>query len=225
MIRDGILHPVFLQCCRLTVDKFWENIFEDLAYGITPYGSYINNDAVSCKTKTGTVSSVMIDKDKIQETHDNIYEMFSNTLNILSPAERLQTQNVFRKIEEDSKTTRFQWVDIKKKNIKDILIDIFVVDMKALHDISIQQSRYLRSMIHTAMLFKAIDGTNINMDNGKITSIDGIYFKNHKLELDLDLYTSDLNEPINQNDTTIKSMSDMWDKYLSHLLKKIEFSP
>jgi hypothetical protein len=225
MIRDGILHPVFLQCCRLTVDKFWENIFEDLAYGITPYGSYINNDAVSCKTKTGAVSSVIIDKNNIQQTHDRIYNMFSSTLNILSPAERLETQNNFKKIEEDSKTTRVQWIDIKKKNIKDVLIDIFVVDMKAKHNISIQQARYLRSMIHTAMLFKAIDGTNINMDNGNITSIDGIYFKNKKLELDLDLYTSGFNEPVNQNDINIKSMSNLWDKYLIYILKKIEFSP
>lgn len=224
MIRDGILHPVFLRCRILTLDKFWENVFEDLAYGITPYGSYISNEAVSCKTKTGTISSVVIDKDNIQKTHDDIYDMFSNTLNILSPAERLETQNNFKRIEEDSKNTRDHWLDIKKKNIKDLLIDIFVVDMKAKHNISIQQTRYLRSIIHTAMLFKAIDGTDIKMENGNITSIDGIGFNHKKLELNLDLYTSGVTEPSSQNDTNTKSMSDMWDKYIVDLLKKIEFS-
>jgi hypothetical protein len=206
------------------LDKFWENVFEDLAYGITPYGSYISNEAVSCKTKTGTISSVVIDKDNIQKTHDDIYDMFSNTLNILSPAERLETQNNFKRIEEDSKNTRDHWLDIKKKNIKDLLIDIFVVDMKAKHNISIQQTRYLRSIIHTAMLFKAIDGTDIKMENGNITSIDGIGFNHKKLELNLDLYTSGVTEPSSQNDTNTKSMSDMWDKYIVDLLKKIEFS-
>ena len=43
-IKKEIVYPVFLECCEFSVDSFWENIFEDLAYGKTPYGTYINKN-------------------------------------------------------------------------------------------------------------------------------------------------------------------------------------
>ena len=100
MTRNDILYPVFLHCCRLSLNKFWEKIFEDLAYGLTPYGSYIKNDALHCRTKNGT-ASVIIDKNDIQNTHNGVYNMFTTHLNIMSPIERIQTQNEFDKIEEE----------------------------------------------------------------------------------------------------------------------------
>ena len=43
-IKKDIVYPGFIECLQFTEDIFWENIFEDLAYGKTPYGTYISKD-------------------------------------------------------------------------------------------------------------------------------------------------------------------------------------
>ena len=40
-----------MECSQFITDKFWENIFEDLAYGKSPYGTYISKGSLTCKYK------------------------------------------------------------------------------------------------------------------------------------------------------------------------------
>ena len=221
MTRGDILHPVFLHCCRLSLNKFWEKIFEDLAYGITPYGAYIKNGILNCRTKNGLLS-VIIDNDEIQTTYDDVYKMCTTHVNILSPTERIQTQNDFKKLEEESKNSRDNWGDIRKKNVRDLLIDIFVVDMKTQYELKTQQARYLRSMINTAIMFKAINGDNIQMDNNVIIKIDGIQISKGQIDFDLDMYNNDYTETNTKIDIR-KTMFSLWEKYITDLRKKIDF--
>jgi len=46
-----IVYPIFLECCQHADNMFWENIFEKLAYGKTPYGTYISNNFLCCGYK------------------------------------------------------------------------------------------------------------------------------------------------------------------------------
>ena len=41
MIKNELLYPIFLDCCLYADDDFWKYILEDLAYGRSPYGTYI----------------------------------------------------------------------------------------------------------------------------------------------------------------------------------------
>ena len=50
-IKKEIIYPIFLECCQYTTDIFWENVFEDLSYGKTPYGTYITKDFLCCNYK------------------------------------------------------------------------------------------------------------------------------------------------------------------------------
>ena len=50
-IKKDIIYPIFLECSQFITDKFWENIFEDLAYGKSPYGTYISKGSLTCKYK------------------------------------------------------------------------------------------------------------------------------------------------------------------------------
>lgn len=222
MTRD-VVNPVFLNCCQHTVDKYWENIFREIAYGNTPYGSYVHNSTFCCKSKNGVVVSILIDENNTQKTHDDIYNAIKTNLNIQSPTERMQTIHEFDKTEEEMKTIRNNWSDIKKKNVKDLLVDIFTIKMSKNYNLSLQQSRYLRSIIHTGILFKAIEANDIIMENGNIKSIVGIYFSDKNIRFDLDLYNSEISDTVHNNDTTKQRMSKLWDKYITNLEnKKIE---
>jgi hypothetical protein len=46
--KREIAYPVFLEACQYTEDAYWENIFEELAYGKAPYGTYISKDFLCC---------------------------------------------------------------------------------------------------------------------------------------------------------------------------------
>jgi hypothetical protein len=223
MTRD-VIYPVFLNCCQHTVDKYWENVFKELAFGNTPYGSYIHNMTFNCKASNGVIISILIDENNVKKTHDDIYNAIKTHLNILSPSERIQAQQDFNIIEDEMKKNRDVWSDIKRKNIKDVLIDIFVIKMSEKYNLGIYKSRYLRSMIQTGILFKAIDTHDIIMENGNITQINGITFENGNLHINLDLYNSDTTDTTPTNDFTKQKMSKLWDKYVSRLEgMKIEY--
>ena len=46
-IKKEIVYPIFLECFQYITDKFWLNIFEDLAYGKAPYGTYISKGSLT----------------------------------------------------------------------------------------------------------------------------------------------------------------------------------
>ena len=51
MFKREIIYPIFLNCCQFTNDPFWQNIFEELAYGKTSYGIYISKNFICCNQK------------------------------------------------------------------------------------------------------------------------------------------------------------------------------
>ena len=46
-----LAYPCFLSCTEYTEDEYWKNIFEDLAFGITPQGAYISKNYIISNTK------------------------------------------------------------------------------------------------------------------------------------------------------------------------------
>ena len=79
-IKREIVYPIFLECCQFTDDKFWENVFEDLAYGKTPYGTYISKDFLCCSYKKKEFSY------KIEKKLPHIGDSLFNSPPQLAPA-------------------------------------------------------------------------------------------------------------------------------------------
>jgi hypothetical protein len=227
MSRDELMHPVFLNCCRLAVDIFWKNLFEDLAYGITPYGTYIANDTINCRSSSGAIVSILIDNIDPEKTYTDVYNILFNVMNISSPEQRIQAQDMFRNIEESSLSARREWTDIRKKNTKDILIDIFIAKNKEEFNLSLRDSINLKTNITSALAFGTITSANIHMDKGYIVSIDNISFEDGKVinstppHMDEDDIGDviDSIQSIDINPKT-KSISDLWKKYIEDIHKK-----
>jgi hypothetical protein len=62
-VKREIVYPVFLECCQYADDIFWENVFEDLAYGKPPYGTYISKGFLCCSFKNKEFSYKIERKD------------------------------------------------------------------------------------------------------------------------------------------------------------------
>ena len=217
-IKKEIIYPIFLECFEYTTDSFWENIFEDLSYGKCPYGTYINKNFLCCNYKDKEFSYKIEKKNPLQ-LYTDIYNLFAKKLGLLSSRDKLKKKLDFNNIEEELKFNKNKWTDIRKKNIKDLLIENYVIDMKNKYSLSNKQSKNLLSSIFIGMIFKVINIKDICYNDGKINNINGIQFEKNKIIYDKNIYDFDINfQKCILIDKPI--MSENWNKYISNLKKK-----
>ena len=216
-IKKEIIYPIFLECCQYSNDIFWENIFEDLAYGKTPYGTYISKGFLCCNYKDKEFSYKIEQKDS-EQLYNDIYLLLAKKLGLLSQRDKIKKKIDFFNIEEELKEGRKNWSSIRKKNIKDLLIENYVIDMKNKYLLSLKQSQYLLSIIFIGMIFKVISVKDIHYENGKIEHIDGIEIKNKQINILRDIYNT---ETTLNNCIIIEAnlMYHNWEKYLTNLKK------
>ena len=218
-VKKEIIYPIFLECCEFSEDTFWKNVFEDLSYGKCPYGTYITKDFFCCNYKNKEFS-YKIEKKEPEILYNDIYELLSKKLGLLSHKDKIKKKIDFSILEDEIKENRKNWSNIRKKNIKDLLIENYVIEMKKKYSLSIKQSRELLSSIFIGMVFKVITVKDIDYSDGIIKNIDGISFKKKQIIFERDIYDFDINiTPYIIVDK--KSMSDNWEKYLDALRKLI----
>lgn len=220
ILKKEIIYPIFLECCQYTEDTFWENIFENMAYGKPPYGTYISKDFLCCSYKKKEFN-YKIEKKDAQTIYTEIYNILTKKLGLLSQRERIKKRKAFTDIEETIKESRKNWFDIKKKNIKELLIELYVTQMKIKHSLTIKQTKYLFSIIMIALTFKVITCDDIVYDNGNITSIDGIEFSKKQIIIGKKIYNLEISLSTNTIQDK-KLMSENWEKYLKDLRKNIK---
>lgn len=219
VIKKEILFPIFLECIKYTDDIFWENVFEDLSYGKTPYGTYISKNFFCCNYKDkGFNYKIEEDKDP-QELYNDIYTLLVKKLCLLSQKDKIKKRLDFFNIEED-KDMKKTWSSIRKKNIKDLLIENYVISMKNKHYLTFKQARYLISIIYIGMIFKVITVKDIDYNDGKINNILGIEFKKKEIILLKDIYNIKLSKScILIEEKNLMSLN--WTKYIDNLKKLV----
>ena len=109
-----LVYPCFLSCTEYTEDEYWKNIFEDLAFAITPQGAYISKHYIISNTKNKEfVYKINIDLDP-ETIFIDIYNLFSEKLGIKSVQEIEDYKNSI----DSSELVFNSWNSIKKKSIQ-----------------------------------------------------------------------------------------------------------
>ena len=206
MYMKKIVYPIFLECCQYTNDIFWENIFENLAYGKPPYGSYISKNFLCCSYEQKEFN-YKIEKKDSKTVYEEVFSLLTNRLGIFSHQEKVKKINDIK-----------NWNDIKKKNVKELLIELYVSRMRTKYSLSIKQARYLLSTILIAMVFKVITVNDIDYSDGRINKIDGINFAKKQVIITRNLWNMNLNFT-SSIFVDEKFMANNWEKYLEKLRK------
>ncbi len=218
MSANELIYPIFLEVCKYAdEDIFWKYVFEDLAYGRAPYGTYITKNFMCCNYK-GKEFSYKIEITKEPEVlFDDIYNLLHTKFGLLSDKDKIKKRQIFDSV-NDNKDWNNNWNSIKKKNIKNIIIENFIIKQKTKNLLSIKQARKLLSLIIIGIIFKTITSDDIDYENGQINDIDGIKFEEKKICVTkniCDFGSNLLPEIVIEK----KTMSDNWDKYISSLKK------
>ena len=142
-VKKEIIYPIFLECCQFANDRFWINVFEDLAYGKYPYGTYISKDFLCCNYKDKEFS-YKIERKNPEILYNDVYSLLAKKLGLLSHKDKIKKKIDFYNIHNDNKENK-TWGSIRKKNIKDLLLENYVIDMKKIYSLTITQTKYLLS--------------------------------------------------------------------------------
>lgn len=221
--KREIMYPFLLECIPYCSDPFWENVFEDLAYGKPPQNTFIVKNNLCCTYKNREFNYFLERKDP-KMLYTDIFTLLNEKGRLLSAKQKEQHRLDFQQIEDDIRESRREWNGIRKKYIRDAIYEKYVLEMKNKFDLTFKQCRWLLSVISLSLLFKTLTSKDIVFRDNAITEIKGIQFQPRKIIFAKRL-TNDADEGGNEEDEDegekeVKTLSDLWNRYL-HYLKNI----
>lgn len=185
-ICKEILYPYFLECTQFTNgDKYWNSIFENLSYGICPHGVYINNNYLCCNHKVHKFRYSLLNKNP-KTLYKDIHKILSK-LGLMSKKDKLSIYS------DNDDFLLTDWYLIKKKSIKNTLIEKYVITKQKEHNLSDQTTQELLKVIRLGILLKTILHKHITFNNNVIEDINCIHFKNNSYDIDIDIYNYNSN--------------------------------
>jgi len=216
---NNIIYPYFLECFKYTNDSFWKNIFDNLAHGKSPYGTYINKGYLCCNYKQKEFT-YKIERKHPQLLYNEVYNLLTNKIGILSNTEKNNIKSIYYNAERLIRNENTLENKFKKKTIKDLLIEKFLIDKCRKHNINDRDKDKLINIILLSFIFKKLTNKDIIYDDKQIIKIKGLKFSNKKYTYDYDRLS--LNKKITPNiKFSKKNLNDLWQKYLLTLKKKI----
>ena len=181
-ISKEILYPYFLNCTEFTNgDKYWNSIFENLSYGICPYGIYINNNYLCCNHKIHKFRYSLTNKNS-KTLYNDIYKILSD-FGLMSKKDKLSIYN-----DSTKDYSNINWGLIKKKSIKATLIEKYVIEKQKEYNLSHQQANTLLKTINIGLLLKTILPKHITYNDNRITDITCIDFDNNYYTFKINIY-------------------------------------
>ena len=218
MVKEVLRFPSFLELSLRHSNTFWSSVFKNLAFGKAPYGCYItSSNFLVCNTKAHAFSFSLIDEQKdINQMGKELILTLTCKMNFMSTSDRLRKHLRFKNVKKEikEKLLTASWVDIRKKKIKDLCIEVFVLKTCKKLFQSTSWSIKLLSSIIICFMFKRIDHTSVVYKNGEILDIIVLKIKkNGKWNLCKDINVSPLTRG-NQIPKKRKKIRDRWSKYL-----------
>lgn len=222
-----IVNPIFEKLANLTEDIFWKTTFLDCARGKLPRGFTFRNNLLTFKKGN---------KMTCLELTTNLPESFTSTMNFFQSAAGIMSSQDRRKIklkeeerilEQNEKDLDKEWKDIRKENIKDVLLNEFIVDICERLEFNENEKRELITTIKKGIMLKYFNNDNILMENGKIVEIDGLNYNEKKRIHEIDesyivkrnRNFSNLGIEKSENKNNIEFI-EIWKKYLENLENK-----
>lgn len=209
-----IVYPIFLSCRDCTTDIYWKTIFENLANGETPRGIYFKDSTLYSVTKKKEFNYNFSNKTASKITED-IYALFGTLYGIRSKGDMCHKKELFDEFQKVNSTRRSEdvWSKIKRKTIKDNLIQDYILQHKNMYNLSMEEVRKLYFYISVGCTFKLFSPTDIILKGGYIHTIDGIEYENGSVIINRKFEEPSIKK---QSGKTIY-LYTLWENYLKSL--------
>jgi hypothetical protein len=225
--EKDVVYTVLQECFKIETDTAWKEIFNNMSRGVCPKGIIIQNGTI-----VGSISKKNLAKYSFlnQDPADiiiNIKNLYSNLLNI-------QSDNTKRNREFDNINEQYNdflymdWRSIKKKALKELLFQNFILDLKNKNNLRSNAAKSGYEILCNAFyIYKTHKNIDVEYCEGKIISIRDIVIENNiivnkRIEKNNGLcYESDCEEEeeSEETETKLKSLKDLWVSYIQTIKK------
>lgn len=200
-MKREVKYPVFIECSKLCGDKevFWKFVFEDMAFEKFPPCVYIQKDYLCCSSKDKEFVYKLMENGEMVKSMEQIYEdvrkLLQNRACLLSDKEALfQRKNVLHCRQAQFERERYNeesWNVIRKKIIKENLMEEYVLESRNKFGLDGPQVKRLFSLLILGFLFKTIHSKDVSYSNGYIQSIEGFDFTPQTVTCTKNIYMND----------------------------------
>lgn len=198
----NILFPLFLKCYDITTDIYWLNVFEKLAYGKPPFGTYIVDDTLRCNYKNREFIYFI-------DTTKDIRVIFKEIRELLES--KLDMNSTYRTEVSETITS---WSDVRKKSQKEMYIQLYVVKLMKKYSMNLIDARELMFKIIIYVTLNYISNHNIIYNDSFIDDITNIRIENNKMIIE-----KEREAPSNKSTKIVnKKLSTKWEKHLNKIL-------
>jgi hypothetical protein len=207
-------------------DPFWRYVYEDLSYGKCPYGLSLQKNYLSCYIR-GKEFSYKIDADN--KTPQTIFEeldvLLRDRAGILSEKEKMterarlcrQRTTVPNKSASSSVQKKEEWTCVKKKMIRDTLLEQYVLENSQKHNVTVAMAKRVLSLLIVGLMFKTITAKDIFYQNGFIKKIDGFDFEPRKIVVHKNVLHCKNYTPPSSEEAAAKPLHSYWTQYLEDM--------
>ena len=216
-----VTYPIFLRCCQYLTDPFWVYLFEDMAYGKCPYGIILKDNCIYSVLKNREFTYSLHQPDKDTKTIcEDLCTIFSSKLHLLSQKDHFRYRNECQNYVTNYMKNMYQWNDIRKKSLKDLLLEQYSLSQKQRHQYSYAFTRKLFAIIFIGIQFKTILSKHIHYRNRAITKIDGVQCHPTRIVCSFNIFVTKTNSSPSvptKSSKFITKLSVSWKRYLLNL--------
>ena len=220
MRHKELIHPVFLRCCQLTPDLFWQCVFENLAYGNAPYGTYVHKGSLCCRIR-GSRFSYKIGSKSPDQLYAEVRSLLTEKRGMTSPSENAARARDMEASDKRERESHLSWSCIKRKSVRQLYLELFVASSKEKYGLSPEKTRQLSAAIAMGRSFKLISQSSVVFEDGAVSEIGGVRLFDGGFELSGRL-AGEIGAPIRLPLAQSKYeasplLADLWPKYLKSL--------
>lgn len=176
VVVSELKYPIFVAVASCTEDTYWKTIFNNLARGKTPRTVTITDGYLYCNLKASKFNYAFAGK-PAPLLYQELHALFSSKLGLTSARDRQLQHETQAKLRQNiSAGWSENWRSIRKKDVKEVAIENFILEKRREYQLTIEAARSLYTLINCYQTLKIIDSTDITYEGGIILAIAGLEF-------------------------------------------------
>lgn len=224
--KKGIVFPLLYEVSETCKDDYWKQFFLDLSIGKSIRDISVSNGQLCCINKKRSFEYYFADKTSEDIINELIPILVSNY--VTCSEKHIKIKNISEQVKQEIEELKNgKWSQIRRKNLKISLLMEYVKFIQTEHNLNwndcVQLYDVLSSNFNSHIMTKLI-----NMENGKISKIEGIEIVNSRIVFNHNFYTNEKNYELTDSSNEIEekeeSFSVLWNSYIKRYFKNIRMT-
>jgi hypothetical protein len=170
-------HPLFVECAAIEPIIFWKSLFEGCAYGNFPKGTVFKNGVMYYRKGKKKQSVGIPISENPKDALIQVKDIFRSEIGLLSGDETSKAKvEIYRKLKETKLPDNAVWKNIRAPTVKQLMIHIFVMEVRKEMRLTDYEAEQLNSCIVLALITGQLESDDMILDakNGRLGAVAGL---------------------------------------------------